>query len=165
MTLPVGTVIKYNSYPHPEDGEIKPYWFLVMGRTSLLIEPQYYFMFKTTARLNYYLDGGTRQNNPSKILYQSTYNFFEEDCCIDFNLPVFDRHTVSEIQSLISSGRVEVKGRLDSILSELYHLAIKGKGAPQKIKEHFYGTFNTDGITGLKKPQGHDKNFYRSKYK
>jgi hypothetical protein len=165
MTLPVGTILKYKDYPHGIDGKIKPYWFVIFGRSSLLHQPQYYFMFKTTAQLHYYQPGGERKNNNFKFLECKHYSCFEQDSYLDFDLSVFDRHTVEELNLLIKTGKVEVKGQLDSVLVELYHLSIKGSGAPFNIKEFFHSTFNTDGVTGLKKPQKHDRDYYRNKYK
>ena len=165
MTLPVGTVIKYNDYPHGIDGIKKPYWFIILGRTPLLFEPQYYYMFKTTTQMHYYeRTTGDRRNSPHKILECKTYTCFDSDCCVDFDLPIFERHTIPEIKSFIDKGKVEVKGRLDSILPELYYLSIKGKGAIGKVKEHFHNSFNIDGVTGLSLPKTRDKNYYRNKY-
>lgn len=164
MTLPVGTVLKYNDYPHGDDGIVKPYWFVVMGRTSLLHQPQYYFFFKTTTQYKYYKTGGERINSHHKLLTCDVYTCFERDCYLDFDLPVFDRHTIEEVETLISSGKIEIKGRLEKILIELYHLSIKGTGAPFKVKELFHSSFNTDGLTGLNKPQQRNKDYYRKKF-
>ena len=164
MILPVGTVLKYNDYPHGDDGEVKPYWFVVMGRTSFLHQPQYYFLFKTTAQYQYYKSDGERINSHHKLLKCDVYTFFERDCYIDFDLPIFDRHTVEEVDSLINTGKIELRGRLEKILPELYHLSIKGAGASFKVKELLHSSFNTDGVTGLRKPQQRDKNYYRKKF-
>jgi len=165
MTLPVGTVIKYNAYPLGNDGIIKPYWFIIMGRTSIVHQPQHYLMFKTTAQLNYYdKTTGIRKNNAHKILECKHHTCFERDCCIDFDLTVFDRHTIPEIRGFINTGKVEVRGQFNSILLELYHLSIKGKGASLELKKLFHSSFNTDGYTGLNIPKAHDRDHYRKKY-
>jgi hypothetical protein len=165
MTLPVGTVIKYKDYPHGNDGIIKPYWFIIMGRTPFVHQPQHYLMFKTTAQLDYYnKTNGERRNNNHKILECKTYPCFERDCCIDFDLPVFDKHKIPDIRGFINSGKVEVKKEFNTILHELYNLAIKGRGSSLELKKLFHSSFNTDGHTGLNMPKAHDRDYYRKKH-
>lgn len=165
MTLPVGTVIKYIDYPHGKDGVIKPYWFVIMGRTSVFDEPQIYFMFKITSRIQYYEKTiGDRRLNVHKIIECKNYTFFDCDCCIDYDFAVISKHNVDEIKALINSGKIEVKGRLDPILSELYNLSLKGSGTSFKIKEMLHSSFILDGIDKVNKPQPHNKDYFRNKY-
>ncbi len=165
MTHPVGTILVYDNYPYGEDKKIKPYWFIVMGRTPFLDKPQHYHLFKTTTQNHHYQSGGSRSDHISKRLDCSTYPCFDKDCYIDFNYPPTSQHTIEKIKELEDKGTVSIKGRLDeSLLKELYHLAIKGSGSPYIVKQDFHTSFNNDGITGLKAPQKRDKNYHRKKY-
>jgi len=165
MTHPVGTILVYDNYPYGEDRVVKPYWFIVMGRTSIIEEPQYYHLFKTTTQRQYYQSGGKRCNHNHKRFDCSTYTCFDDDCYIDFDLSITSQHTIEDFKKLEDRGIIAPKGRLDeSLLKELYHLAIKSTGAIFKAKQDFHTSFNNDGIIGLRAPQKRDTNYHRKKY-
>jgi hypothetical protein len=108
----VGTVIKYKKYPHGNDGKVKDYWFIVLGKSSVFNTPICYHLFKTTAQTQYYLPGAERAGRCHKFLGQKAFPFFDCDCCIDFDFPPESRFNTSDIQNLIDDERIEIMGRI-----------------------------------------------------
>ena len=164
MPFPVGTVLKYKNYPFGEDGIQKNYWFIVLGRSSQFDSPILCYLSKTTTQSKYYEVGGKRSTNVHKLLTKKQYSFFEQDCYIDFDLPIISRHSLEEIDKLVVNNTIEEMGRLDKNLQELYNLAVKGSGLSKKEKDDIHNSFNMDGIEGLKLPKSRDKAYYKNKY-
>lgn len=146
-----------------KDGVIKPYWFIIMGQSSQCNEPVYYYLYRTTAKLDYYGTSGDRKNEPHKRLNVSTYTFFERDCVIDFSFPP-EKATLDSLHHKISDNTIEIMGDISLLVRELYGLMIKGKGTPAKIMADIQIALTNEGFNNLKETPRKNAEKFRKKY-
>lgn len=150
MQFTVGDVIRWNNFPYPKFGDIKPRWFIYLGRTSIVSSPVFTYLCTTTTQKQHFATGGSRVGHAYRKFDKRQFPFFEEDCILDFDedlhparLDIMDKSTKD----------IEFKGRLDQdTMRNIFKQYSRPGVVSRAIMLDIHCSFNHDGITGLKKP-------------
>lgn len=149
MRLKVGDVIRWNDFPYPKEGEIKPRWFIYLGRSSNITHPIFLYFCTTTTQLQYFNAGGNRAHHTLKRFDVRQFSIFEENCILDYEEGIYDNLT--EDKFIKCEANIEMKGSLDSdTMRNIYKQYLKSDICSRKILIDLHESFNQDGITGLK---------------
>lgn len=149
MILQVGTVIRWNNFPDPRYGtEIKPRWFIYLGRTDSLSNPIIIHIATTTTQLQHFESGGIRANH-SHYKFSSKDTPFDEDCILDYEekpypveQSIFEGNPDIEIKELLNENKIRM----------IYNQIRESNAYSKVIKLDIHRCLNNDGITGLKMP-------------
>ena len=150
MHLKVGDVIRWNDFPYRRSGEIKPRWFIYLGRSSFITTPTYLYFCTTTTQLQHYAVGGQRSNHACKRFDVCQFPMFEENCILDYDQDIYD---LLEDKFIKCKANIDIKGSLDSdTMRNIYKQYLKSDTCSPIILNDLHDSFNRDGITGLKRP-------------
>ncbi len=150
MQLTVGDVIRWNNFPYPKNGPIKPRWFVYLGRTSIVSTPVFIYLCTTTTQKQHFLPGGSRSQHARRNLDKRQFPFFEDDCILDFDE---DLHHVTQDQIEKCIHDIEIRGRLEQdTMRNIYKQFSRPGVVSRMIMLDIHTSFNNDGITNLKKP-------------
>ncbi len=146
--MQAGTVLKWIDFPEPIDGEIKPRWFVCLGRSSSLFPPVCYYICTTTTQIYHYESGGDRAHHQN-IRFRKNEFEFEDDCVLDLESYYYK----SEESIKLNENNIQIKGLLErQIMIQIYNKILKSKCYSKIIKQDIHFSFNEAGITGLKTP-------------
>ena len=89
--LEVGDVFVWPEFPDGRDqaSDIKPRWFVCLGRTGVMHTPVSIFLSTTTTQLHHYAKGGSRQHRIFLRIRAGQFGF-TDDCVIDFSDAPYD---------------------------------------------------------------------------
>jgi len=151
LPLKVGDVIRWDNFPYPRDNDVKPRWFIYLGRTSIFKVPVFSLLCTTTTQFHHFEPGGTRSNHAYRLFSVKEFRLFDKDCILDFEE---DLHDISQDILERCSDQIQIKGRLDENTMRSIYKQFSRPGVVSKvILIDIYDSFNRDGITGLKKPK------------
>ena len=150
--MEVGAVFIWQSFPFSKftQIEIKPRWFVYLGKTSIISSPIFVLLATTTTQLHHYERGGER-NDHSIAKFRSGEFGFEQDCVLDVGWSFYA--DIPESVFIEYKADIDIKGRLpEQRLREIYNLILKSERIAKKVKKDIHHSFNMAGIEGLKKP-------------
>lgn len=150
MHLKVGDVIRWNDFPYQRAGEIKPRWFIYLGRSSIISTPTYLCFCTTTTQLQHFNSGGDRSHHAIKRFDVRQFPMFEENCILDYDEDIYD---LPEDKFIMCKANIDIKGSLDSdTMRNIYKQFLKSDVCSKIIMIDIHNSFNQDGITGLRRP-------------
>lgn len=148
--MDVGTVFRWKDFPYPRYGdEIKPRWFIYLGKTGPFSNPVYAYLPTTTTQLHRFEPGGQCCTHSHKKFSAGT-TCFDEDCIIDFD----SRPYVLDHAELIDNSNIDIRGKLnDEDLKYIYAQILRSAHYSPAILRDIHTSFNNSGITGIRKPK------------
>ncbi|MBU0767548.1 MAG: hypothetical protein ABIJ25_05525 [Pseudomonadota bacterium] len=151
MHLTVGDVIRWDRFPYPRTGEIKPRWFIYLGRTTVFSTPVFAYLCTTTTNIEEFETGGARCNHASRRFEARLFPAFAQDCILDFDEEI---HTVTEDILEGCRKQIDVKGHLAvDTMRNIYKQFFRPGVVSRAVMRDIHESFNRDGITGLKMPK------------
>ena len=142
--------MRWDFYPYPKSGEVKPRWFIYLGRTSAMSTPIFAFLCTTTTQVSEFAPGGKRGNHDIRR-FDASSKIFEQPCVLDFDEEI---HPVTQVTIDNCQDKIEQKGRLDTeTMRSIYNRFMRSGIISKKVLIDMHDSFNRDGITGLKKPK------------
>ena len=148
--LELGTVLRWNNFPDARYGEKnKARWFVCVGFSNLFDQIAEIFLCTTTTQLNSFKYNGNRKGHNHFIFDVNKFNFFDEDCAIDF----FEKpYAVNQDRLNKYQNDIEIRGRLDNdTLIFIYNSLFVSKNISPIELSDIHTSYNMAGITGLKK--------------
>ena len=142
--MKVGTVIRWVEYPRPQyGGEIKPRWFVYVGRTSLVSDP-----------VNFYLP--TTTTNPANLgsnyveFKKEKYTVFEDDCYINLD----ERPYIIPEGKIIDDPDIEImQNTLDNeTMKKIYKCILNSDKYAPIDRCNIFNCFINDGIADIRPP-------------
>jgi len=129
--MEIGSVFRWDEYPKQRDGEIKPRWFIYLGLSSILSEPQNVFLLPSTTQIELYRRGGRRQNHKKIKIFKKDYCGFKDKSIVDIHF--FENNwTLEEFDSF--RRKMVLKGKLSNDdLRQLYELILTNDYYIEKI--------------------------------
>ena len=144
MRLTVGNVIRWDNFPYPRDGNIKPRWFIYLGRASIVAMPVFAYLCTTTTQTRRFEQGNARANHAYKRFNIKQFPMFEQDCILDFDE---DLHDVTEDTLETCKDHIEIKGTLDQDTMRSIYKQFARPGVVSKIiLLDIRDSYNRDGI-------------------
>ena len=151
MYLKVGDVIRWHDFPYPKAGNIKPRWFIYLGRSSTLTPPVFVYFCTTTTQLQHFNIGGDRSNHAVRRFDVRQFSVFEEDCILDYDEDIYN---LQEDKLLKCEANITIKDRLDKeTMRSIYNNYLKSDVCSRMQLLDLHESFNRDDITGLKRPK------------
>ena len=144
----IGEIFRWRDFPHQLYGDVKPRYFIYMGKTNFEIDPSFAYLYTTTGKLEYYTGDGKRANN-SHLIFRKDEYCFTSDCVLDVDMGLHEIE-LSEIDNNESS--IDLLARLtEEKIIEIYNY-ILGSSIAKIKKIDIHSSLNLSGITGLKRP-------------
>jgi len=144
-----GTIFRWSQFPYLKSGEIKPRWFISLGKTSLLSPQVFCHLCTTTRNINAFKKGGEREKHDNFTFNPEKYPF-DEECILDFN----ERPYSVPEKDLKNNPDIEVKGILtDQDLRMIYNRILQSPSYSRQIILDIHASLNAIGIINLKKPK------------
>ncbi len=149
--MDIGTVFKWLNYPKQIDGGIKDRWFVYLGTSSILSDPQTVFIFTTTCKIELYEDGNNRSKNKNILFFDSGDYGFTKPCVLD--LFFFQNNwTLDELRAYEKDFRI--KGKLTNETLKRFYDKLLGEGTISTIiKKDIRRNLNNIEIYNLKIPK------------
>lgn len=152
MTLEIGTLIRWDHFAKPRYGtEIKARWFIYLGETGTFTQVSLIYLATTTTQMNHFQTGATRSGHSHFKFETRQFNIFDDDCVLDFDDPPY---AIEKANFLNMQADITVKGQLDEqTLRMIYNRFLKSGACSKMVMLDIHNSFNSAGITGLKKPK------------
>lgn len=148
--MDIGSVFRWNGYAKQKDGKLKARWFIYLGLSSILSNPQNVFLLPSTTQTELYKKGNRRQNHKKIKRFKKGSCGFEDESIVDIDF--FENNWVLHEFNRCSSD-MEVKGKVSSnILMQLYDLILSDYYIEKIIIVDIRRNLNSIGIFNLKKP-------------
>jgi len=149
--MDIGSVFRWDEYPKQRDGELKARWFIYLGLSSILSEPQNVFLLPSTTQIRLYKKGERRQNHKNIMEFEQGNCGFEKKSIIDtyffennWTLPEFNIHR----NNMVVKGKVP-----NEDLRQLYGLILKDDYIERIIIVDIRRNLNSIKIFNLKMPK------------
>jgi len=149
--MKIGDVFCWDDYPKQKDGILKARWFIYLGLSGILSNPQNVFLLSATGQTDLYKKGCRRQNHKKITRFANGDCGFEMDTIVDLNF--FENNwTLDEFNNYISN--MTIKGSIpNNQLKKIYDLILKSKYYIERIIIiDIRRNLNSVGIFNLKMP-------------
>lgn len=148
--MEIGSVFRWDEYPKQREGELKVRWFIYLGLSSILSEPQNVFLLPSTTQLELYGRGKRRQNHKKIKIFGKGYCGFEKKSIVDIYF--FENNwPLQEFNSF--KRKMIVRGRLpNDDLKQLYELISTDYYIERIVIIDIRRNLNGIGIYNLKMP-------------
>lgn len=150
--MDIGSVFRWDDYPKQKDGEVKARWFIYLGLSSILSNPQNVFLLPSTTQTKLYKKGGRRQNHKNIKRFKKGSCGFEDETIVDMNF--FENNWIfSEFSKY--RNKIVVKGMVSNChLKQLYDLILDSDEYIERIVIiDIRRNLNSIGIFNLKMPK------------
>lgn len=148
--MDIGSVFKWDDYPKQKDGKLKARWFVYLGLSSILSNPQNVFLLPSTTQIELYEKGNRRQNHKKIRRFKSGSCGFEDESIIDIHF--FENNWILDEFNKYSRD-MEVKGKIsNNILTQLYNFILTDYYIEKIIIVDIRRNLNSIGVFNLKKP-------------
>jgi hypothetical protein len=145
-----GDVFRWINFPHPKyGGGIKPRWFIYLGDTNPILEPNLVYICTTTTNIQDFQKGGRREFH-CHFIFKKGKHPFDEECLVDFDED-FDAFPKGDLEG---NPDIEPKGPLDvRTLRVIYEGILVSERYSRKNREDIYFSLKgLKGIGSLRKP-------------
>lgn len=147
--LKPGDVIKINDFKlQNKGGKDKPVWMLFLGMDSILDCPIYIHLHRHTTKLQYYEKGGCRETHIIVRIDKKQYNFFDEDCILDFNELPYPIEK-NRFENVISPKSELVGSLKENTIREICKCIKQSPHYSNVVKASIRSSLNKNGITGI----------------
>jgi len=155
LNIELGTVFRWNNFPFPRypnnENTNKPRWFICVGFSGEFAQVAVAYLCTTTTQVEKFQSSGVRSGHAHFVFKTSQFDFFEEDCVIDFDERPY---TMSKEQLKALETEIEIMGILDEqTLRMVYNQLRRSRFISFIELSDIHNSFNMAGISGLKKPK------------
>ncbi|MHB8281059.1 MAG: hypothetical protein ACYDIA_25995 [Candidatus Humimicrobiaceae bacterium] len=150
--MKIGDVFRWSDYPKQKDGNLKARWFVYLGLSSILSNPQNVFLLPATSQTDLYKSGCRRQNHKNIMKFANGDCGFEEETIVDLNF--FENNWVlKEFNNYIDN--MTTKGSIpNNQLKQIYDLVLNSSEYIERIIIiDIRRNLNNIGIFNLKMPR------------
>jgi len=148
--MDIGSVFRWDYYPKQKDGKLKARWFVYLGLSSILSNPQNVFLLPSTTQIELYKKGNRRQNHKKIRRFKNGTCGFEDESIIDIHF--FENNWILDEFNKYSLN-MEVKGKIsNNILTQLYNFILTDYYIEKIIIVDIRRNLNSIGVFNLKKP-------------
>lgn len=150
--MKIGDVFRWDDYPKQKDGMLKARWFIYLGLSSILSNPQNVFLLPATGEILLYNNGCRRQNHKNIMRFSSGDCGFEMDTIVDLNF--FENNwELNEFNNYTNN--MTIRGSVsNNQLKSIYNLIFESDYYIQKIIiTDLRKNLNSIGIFNLKIPK------------
>jgi len=148
--MDIGSVFRWNDYPKQKDGKLKARWFIYLGLSSILSNPQNVFLLPSTTQIELYERGNRRQNHKKIKRFKRGSCGFKSESIIDIHF--FENNWIlGEFNKY--SRDMEVHGKVsNNTLTQLYNFILTDYYIEKIIIVDIRRNLNNIGVINLKKP-------------
>ncbi|MHB1253220.1 MAG: hypothetical protein ACYCZ1_03550 [Candidatus Humimicrobiaceae bacterium] len=150
--MKIGDVFRWNDYPKQKDGNLKARWFIYLGLSSILSNPQNVFLLPATSQTDLYKSGGRRQSHKNIMKFSNGDYGFEDETIVDLNF--FENNWVLKEFNNYTNNMARKGSIPNNQLKQIYDLILNsGEYIARIIIIDIRRNLNNIGIFNLKMPR------------
>lgn len=148
MMPQIGSLFKWENFPHPDDAKIKDRYFIYLGNTSRLTPPVMVYLCTTTTQLQYYEKDGIRSRNKYLRINAGEYGL-PKDCVLDITKWTSD---FAELDIVKSEACIQILcERLDgAFLRKVWDLIRADRSIAMIIKQDIAASLRRIEVGGIR---------------